>query len=211
MITKEELVEEIKKNDIYTGLVEKAIRQAEKSHENQSRDNGSSNLQTHIYPVAYSIVKRYKGKKNLEDLVILALLHDTMEDDESFNDSVCLKLFNRDICENVKKLTKDERSFRNYSGSNKHVYELLKFFCNKEYIENVKDASEICKIVKLEDRINNLQSIEKVGDSLKNFRYIMESETLFISMAKKTKSFNYVPLLKKEIKRLSLYTPKTAT
>lgn len=211
MITKEQLVEEVKKNEIYTSLVRKAIKQAEKSHANQSRDDGSSNLYTHIYPVAYSILKRYKGEKNLEDLVILALLHDTMEDDENFDNSVCFKIFNKSICENVKKLTKDERSFRNYSGSNKYVYELLKFFCNKEYIENVKDASEICKIVKLEDRLNNLRGIEKVGGSLKNFRYIIESETLFISMAKKTKSFNYIPLLKKEIKRLSLHTPKTAT
>jgi (p)ppGpp synthase/HD superfamily hydrolase len=203
MITKEELIVEIKKNGIYTDLVEKALRQAQISHAKQKRENGTSNLKSHIYSVTYSILKRYKGKRFLEDLVILALLHDTMEDDSSFNISICKRDFNEDICKNVKKLTKDGRNFRHYSGDNVYLYELLKFFCNKEYIENIKDASEVCKIVKLEDRINNLQSTKKVGASPRNMRYVMESATLFVSMAKKTKSFNYVPLLAKEIKRLS--------
>ena len=147
----------------------------------------------------------------MEDLVILALLHDTMEDDKNFNIVNCRKDFNDEICKNVQKLTKDGKNFRNYSGDNVYIYELLKFFCNKEYIENIKDASEVCKIVKLEDRINNLQCTKKVGASPKNMRYIMESATLFVSMAKKTKSFDYVPLLKREIDRLSSYSPKTAT
>lgn len=200
---KEKLLEAIKKQKIHTELVKKALKQAEKSHGEQKRDEGGGVLEKHIYPLTYSILERYEGKDFLEDLVVLALLHDTMEDDESFDEKACLRIFGSEVCENVKHLTKDERRFREYSGSNENLYELLKFFANKEYIEKVNGSNEICKIVKLEDRINNLRSIKELGTDTKTFRYVMESETLFISMAKKTKSFDYVPLLKREIVRLS--------
>jgi (p)ppGpp synthase/HD superfamily hydrolase len=203
MVKKEELLKEIKKNKVYTDLVKKALKQASVSHEGQVRDDGPSVLEGHIYPIAFSILKRYRGKDFLENLVILALLHDTMEDDENFDEETCLQIFNEEICENVKKLTKDEKTIRSYSGKNENLYELLKYLRNKEYIENVNGSNEICKIVKLEDRINNLQCTGKTGTTVQGLRYVIESDTLFISMAKKTKSFDYVPLLKKEIERLS--------
>ena len=211
MIKKEELIKELKDKNVYTDLVKKALRQAEISHAGQKRDNGSCNLENHIYSITYSILKRYKNHKMLEDLVVLALLHDTMEDDEDFDEGVCLKSFGKEICKNVKKLTKDEMSFKKYSNSNKYFYELKKFFCNKDYIENVNGSNEICKIVKLEDRIDTLRGIEEIGNSVTDLRYVMEAETLFVEMAKKTKSFDYLPVLKKETKRLSSYLPKMAT
>lgn len=205
MIKKEELIKEIEKNGMYTVLVKKALKQAEDSHGNQLRDDGVSVLENHVYPITYNLLKRYSGKSFLEDLVVLALLHDTMEDDENFNEKECLKLFNKKICTNVKNLTKDEKTFRSYSGENESLYELLKYFCNKNYIENVNGSNEICKIVKLEDRVNNLQSIKRINATFKDLRYVMETDTLFMSMAKKTKSYDYVPLLQKEIDRLSSY------
>ncbi len=203
MTTKKKLLEAIKKQKLYTALVKKALKQAEESHGEQKRDDGGGVLGNHIYPLAYSVLERYEGEGFLEDLVVLSLLHDTMEDDENFDEKICLEIFGSKVCENVKNLTKDERKIRRYSGNNENLYELLKFFANKEYIEKVNGSNEICKIVKLEDRINNLKSIEKLGTDPKNFRYVMESDTLFVSMAKKTKSFDYVPLLKREIVRLS--------
>ncbi len=200
---KVELLKAIKKQKVYTNLVKKALKQAEESHGEQKRDDGEGVLEGHIYPVTYSILERYEGEDFLEDLVILSLLHDTMEDDENFDEKICLDRFGSKVCENVKNLTKDERKIRGYSGNNENLYELLKFFANKEYIEKVNGSNEICKIVKLEDRIHNLKSTKKLGTDPKNFRYIMESETLFASMAKKTKSFDYIPLLKREIVRLS--------
>ncbi len=200
---KAELLKAIKKQKVYTNLVKKALKQAEKSHGNQKRDDGEGVLEGHIYPVTYSILERYEGEGFLEDLVVLSLLHDTMEDDDNFDEKNCSKIFGEKVCKNVKNLTKDEGKIRGYSGDNENLYELLKFFANKEYIEKVNGSNEICKIVKLEDRIHNLKSTKKLGTDPKNFRYIMESETLFISMAKKTKSFDYVPLLKREIVRLT--------
>ncbi len=206
MVSKEELVAEIKKKEIYTLFVRRAIKQAEISHCKQERDNGGSVLELHIFPVTFSILKRYAKSNLLEDLVTLALLHDVMEDDVSFEEGFCIERFNKDICENVLKLTKDVKIVKEYSGDDRIHYELLKYFCNKEYIRNIKKASEVCKIVKLEDRLNNLQSIKDIGANVKNLRYVIESDTLFILMAKETKSFNYVPLLKKEIKRLSTFS-----
>jgi len=211
MITKEKLIKEIKGGGVYTDLVKKALEQAETSHKGQKRDNGTCNLENHIYTIAYSVLKRYKGEKFLEDLVVLALLHDTMEDDENFTEEVCEQNFGKEVCKNVKKLTKNEKCFRTYSGGNEYVYELLKFFCNKEYVENVNGSAEICRIIKLEDRIDTLNGIKEIRNSITDLRYVIEAETLFVKMAKETKSFNYLPLLKKEIERLSTYSPKTAT
>ncbi len=202
MISKRQLVEEIKRQEIFTPLVEKALKQAEISHTGQKRYSGGSALRNHIYPVAHSILRRFENSTMTEDLVILALLHDTMEDDESFTLDACREDFNKSVCKNVEKLTKDECILRSYSGNDKILYELLKYFCNKEYIKGVKKASEVCKIVKLEDRINNLQSIKKIGSSVKNLRYVIEADTLFMVMARETRSFDYVPLLKEEIQRL---------
>jgi (p)ppGpp synthase/HD superfamily hydrolase len=112
MVKKEELLKEIKKNNVYTDLVKKALKQASISHEGQVRDDGPSVLEGHIYPIAFSILKRYSGDDFLEGLVILALLHDTMEDDENFDEETCLQIFNEKICGNVKKLTKDEKTIR---------------------------------------------------------------------------------------------------
>ncbi len=204
MIKKEkELIDRLKKNNIYTDNVRKALKQAQISHKGQMRDDNSTVLEGHIYPIVFSILNRYSKKDFLEDLIVIALLHDTMEDDYSFNEKSCLKNFNEKICKNVKKLTKDEKTIRNYSGKNENLYELLKYLRNKEYIEDVNDSNEVCRIVKLEDRINNLQSTKKNTTTPQTLRYIIESDTLFHSLAKSVKSFDYVPLLKKEIRRLS--------
>lgn len=206
MVTKQRLLEEIRRQNMETPLVQKALSQVKISHSGQKRDNGVSALKNHIYPVAFSILKRFEKSKDLEDFLVLSLLHDTMEDDEKFTEEICRKGFNKEVCKNVVKLTKDECILRSYSGNDKILYELLKYFCNKEYLKNIKKASEVCKIVKLEDRLNNLQSIEKICSNVKNLRYVIEADTLFMAMAKETKSFNYVPLLKKEIKRLSTFS-----
>ncbi len=211
MIKKEELLKELKKKNVYTDNVKKALEQAEKSHGEQDRDDGGGVLEEHIYAVAFSILQRFEKESFLEDLVVLALLHDTIEDDDDFDIEKCNDIFGSGICKNVQMLTKDERQLRAYSGDNLHLYELLKYFCNRDYLEAVNGSNEVCKIVKLEDRINNLQSIKKIGDSIKNLRYVIEADTLFMDMAKKIKSFDYIPLLKKEISRLSSYAPKTAT
>ncbi len=203
MIKKEELLKEIKRKKVYTDLVEKAYKQACTSHKGQKRDDGTFTLENHIFPIVYSILNKYENKDFLEDLVVLALLHDTMEDDDNFDRDSCVATFNEEICENVRKLTKDEKTIRSYSGNNKGLYELLKYFRNKEYINNVNGSNEICKIVKLEDRINNLQTLPVMGSDCQSLRYVMESDTLFIDLAKSTKSFDYLPLLRKEIERLS--------
>ena len=204
MIKKEkDLIEEIKRNNVYTDTVKKALKQAQISHKGQMRDDNSTVLEGHIYPIAFSILNRYSEKDFLEDLIVLALLHDTMEDDYSFDEKSCLESFDKKVCENVKKLTKDEKTIRDYSGENENLYELLKYLRNKEYIEDVNDSNEVCRIVKLEDRINNLQSTKRNGTTTQTLRYIIESDTLFHSLAESVKSFDYIPLLKKEISRLS--------
>ncbi len=196
MIKKIQLVKEIKKSEVYTDCVRKALEQAVKSHGDQMRDDGSSVLEGHIYPITYSILKRYRGWDKLEELVILALLHDTMEDDKSFDKETCKSIFNDDICENVLKLTKRKKG-------GKKLSQLSKYFRNKKYIGDFDGANEVCKIVKVEDRLNNLQSITEVGLSTKNLRYVMETDTLFMDLAQEIHPFNYIPLLEKEIDRLS--------
>ncbi|MDC6267327.1 hypothetical protein [Lysinibacillus fusiformis] len=53
-----------------------------------------------------------------------------------------------------------------------------------EYIENIKN-NEIAKVVKLADRLHNLQCAKVASDKFKN-RYIKETEEYYLDLAKAT-------------------------
>lgn len=96
---------------------------------------------------------------------LTGLFHDLLEDTNATKDEI-LKYGEEQVLEAVKLLTKSEG------------------YVMDEYIENIKN-NEIAKVVKLADRLHNLQSAKVASDKFKK-RYITETEEYYLDLAKGT-------------------------
>lgn len=67
-----------------------------------------------------------------------------------------------------------------------------------EYIENIKN-NEIAKVVKLADRLHNLQCAKVAGKKFKD-RYIKETEEYYLDLAKGTSFENEIIIALNELK-----------
>ena len=75
--------------------VQLAIEYATKMHQNQYRHDGSAYI---VHPLRVAnYVKKYKDSKNIEDLYIAAILHDTIEDTNCTKDDIINTNFEKDI------------------------------------------------------------------------------------------------------------------
>lgn len=75
---------ELESLDLFTPEVERAVEVARYCHRATKRDNGSSYLNGHIYPVVWDIVKRFQSDEQLKqllkpDTIIRGLCHDSVE------------------------------------------------------------------------------------------------------------------------------------
>ncbi len=150
--------------------VERAIELAKKSHWEQRRDDGSPYLEQHIYPVAAMMLwtRALKGKlldeyrsafpenpapnfspHNLKDMVIVALLHDSLEDSD-IDENILKEEFGERVYRMVKILTKKRPWEESYSM--------------EEYMSKIINSSEEVRIVKLADRLNNIFCLQHTSE-----------------------------------------------
>lgn len=194
--TKDELLILLKENNLLTPKVQKAISQAQKSHENQKRDSGTPYLEEHIYPVTFSIAEKYQYDPRVETILIVALLHDAPEDDLSFTLDICEKEFGVEIVELIRPLVKA------YKLKGLHLKEHQKYDFYRSFMANLNFSNDITKIVKLEERLNNMQSTLSLDHNKdKYLRFVNEVEEMFFPLAKEI-SMNYYYAFKREVKRL---------
>lgn len=183
-LTKDELSKELQRNGLLTKHVEKALEYAERAHKNQKRDLGKPYLEEHIYPIAASILKHDDNDPAMEDVLILGILHDTIEDSLGITPGGIEQEFGKDMLVNLLLLTKKQED------NLPSLSEGQKMSINKMMLEKIEHAPRSVQIVKLEDRLNNLSSFEK-PDTPKYQRYVIETRELFIPFAEKT-----IPLYK---------------
>lgn len=137
-----------------------AIDFMKKKHERQKRKQGTP---YYTHPLAVYNLLKEKGYNN--EYLFVALFHDLLEDtNTTYND--ILKLTDQKIADSVLLLTKQ----------NGYIME--------DYISNIK-KNEIARIVKIADRIHNLQESIYADNSFQE-RYILETEKYFIDLAKGT-------------------------
>jgi (p)ppGpp synthase/HD superfamily hydrolase len=179
-----------------TPKVVKAFAQADRSHRNQVRDNGGPYLENHIYPIVSVIAKRYWMLPQIEDLVVVAFLHDAIEDDMAFGFSQCKYAFGKRITEYIRPMVKSYK----LTGEILTNDEKLTFY--RKFIKGIYSANYVTKVVKLEDRLNNTITTESVKNNPGKYtRYILEVEELFLPLAKEISQY-YVDAFSKEITRL---------
>jgi (p)ppGpp synthase/HD superfamily hydrolase len=166
----EELEQRLKSADLWTPLIVSALEQALSSHRNKTRDSGRPYLDEHIFPVAMEVLEylRQRGKSTAiqEPVVAASLLHDTVEDDENFDLEQCEDTFGLAVSTLVYPLTK--------IGVEHDIY-----------IAKIANAPKYAKVIKLIDRVNNLQCSVLLANTMphKLSKYTQETEESYLPIA----------------------------
>ena len=144
-------------------------------HINQTRIGGEP-----YYTHPISVGKILCNKGYLSDIYFLTgLFHDLLEDTDTTEDEI-IHYGGEQVLEAVKLLTKSEG------------------YIMDEYIENIKN-NEIAKVVKLADRLHNLQCAKVANKKFKD-RYIKETEEYYLDLAKGTVFENDITSALNELK-----------
>jgi (p)ppGpp synthase/HD superfamily hydrolase len=198
LITKQQLISELKPYSLDTdSQVLKALEISERIHKDQIRDSGNSYLEEHIYPVVSNLVKRQSSHTKLQQLVVVALLHDTVEDGD-LADGYLTEQFDSEVEKYVMGVTKKKVVL-----TERPTQEWL-FNQMKESIVKVEEAGEVSQIVKMEDRIQNMESTGmNLSKKEKYLRMVNEMKELFIPLAVKMNiDYGYVDALNFQIDRI---------
>ena len=148
--------------DIY----QKAILFAGEKHKDQNVPGTHSNYVVHLSNVAMEILMAYSSNPNFDiDFAIqLALLHDTIEDTQTdFNE--IKSAFGERVAHGVLALTKD------HNIESKHAR-------MKDSLSRINALEKEVGMVKLADRITNLQAPPKFWSKEKIFKYLEEAITI---------------------------------
>jgi (p)ppGpp synthase/HD superfamily hydrolase len=187
----DELIKELDSRNLYNLNIQKALIQAVKSHKDQRRTNGNTYLGEHIYPVTLELLSIPEVEYINEQLIIGALLHDAIEDDEDFNEEICLKEFGKEILHILIPITKSK------SDNSHELSQQEKYNVNAKYLSGLENAPFESKLIKLSDRYNNLSCCVSILEThpAKANRYIKETRELFLPFAKKYSEHFYFKLI----------------
>ena len=190
-VTREELLSYIE-NETKVRIdnqIEASIETAEEVHSGIKREDGKSSfLETHIWPVTLDVIKHYQlTTKLLTSLqVSSAILHDVMEDNDRILDLYASKSYGfdayfrhrfGDYVYNIA-MTLKTKPLENFSGINDEERQSIRF---QNYCSNLINADYDVKIIKLADRLNNMQFIATVSGNEKIKRYLKEAEDFYIA------------------------------
>lgn len=184
-LTEEELKSILQKNNLLTGMVLKALRQAKKSHSKIKRDSGKPYLEEHIYPIVKELIDSSSYMIVPEELIVGAILHDAIEDDFLFTQEKCKKEFSEKILKVIKPLTKLPKDNAPF------LSQKAKMSINEKYLNRLKKAPKYSQFIKLADRYNNIASYEVIGETPKYRRYTKETRKFFLPFAKERSKYFY--------------------
>ena len=169
--------------------MESAIELADEVHSGVKREDGlASFLETHIWPVTINVIRHYKEtNKLLTTLQITSsILHDVMEDNDKILDLYASKAYGfdayfkhrfGDYVYNIA-MTLKTQPLENYSGETDENKQTARFF---EYCTSLMKSDYDVKIIKLADRLNNMQFMSKIPGEKKIKRYLREAEDFYIA------------------------------
>ncbi|MGB1361099.1 MAG: RelA/SpoT family protein [Alphaproteobacteria bacterium] len=154
-------------------LNEKLLREAFEfgrvAHDGQTRSNGDP-----YYSHCVAVAKNLAGKKMDTDTIITALLHDTVEDTK-VNSEEITKLFGQDVANLVAGVTKLE-ALENISEVSKQA---------KNFRKLLLAMSEDIRVllVKLSDRLHNIQTLHHIAKPEKRIRIATETMEIHVPLA----------------------------
>ena len=166
--------EYIEEDDSISENLKKAINYAAEKHKGQMRLTGDPYI-NHPLHVLQDVLK-YKKSKNLEVLLISACLHDTLEDtDATYYDIV--ENFGPQVASLVLELTTDE--------------DMKKVLGKKQYLSiKIKNMSSWARVIKLCDRLDNVNDLLRCDDETFKNKYINETIEIIDYLLKNAKLSN---------------------
>lgn len=166
-------------------LVWRAIAQARESHAGQPRDDGSSYLEQHVYPVTLCTMQLSgdHGAPLSPVMVAAALLHDALEDDPTLDAATFEERFGREVLDLVLPLTK--RSYREFPGSSVREQKTNR---DLEYHRRLLEAPYESKLIKVADRLNNISCSLRMPNAPKTLEYVIETEAIYLPLAEEVSS-----------------------
>lgn len=186
-ITEKELINHLQEAGLFTDLVQRALKIAHVSHITQQTKDGNSFLDHHLFPVVFDVLNNYEGD-SLESAVVIALLHDVLEDDITKSEKELAELFPKDIVNSVQILTRQQERSED---------------SKKYYMRKIMESNYETRIVKLADRIINLELVQRLRKSNpeKFTSYLKETRELFLPLAKLT-SVSYLSRIESKLTEL---------
>ncbi|HJP82127.1 MAG TPA: HD domain-containing protein [Fimbriimonadaceae bacterium] len=146
--------------------LESAIAFATEKHRGQYRD-GEAPLPYICHPFDVLANLRYVGEVTDEDLWCAAILHDVVEETDATLADVEAQCGSR-VAELVQELTRVEPGQDEIQGMDKEqIWELR----SKMLLEEIEKMSSAAQMVKLSDRLSNLQEAERTKPEKKLKRY----------------------------------------
>ncbi|MCC7303967.1 HD domain-containing protein [bacterium] len=191
--TKGQVRDSLVESGFWNERVEEALLRAILSHRYHVRDDGTPYLEQHIFPMVIKIIQVRKSQENLENLIILTLLHDAYEKDPHFDLQLIEDFFGKEIAADIESITEEPK--RGLKNSNE------RWDADKKYFEKIRKSSLPVRIVKLESWLNNLQTTEILHDREKYERLVKKAEDFYIPLAQEYLP-EYTKELKEEVKRL---------
>ena len=170
-------------------LIEGAVETAEEVHSGIKReDEASSFLETHIWPITMELVKHYQTTNRLLTSLQIssAILHDIMEDNDRILDLYASKAYGFDAYFKHRfgdyvydtAMTLKTKPLENYPGSNDEEKKQERFI---DYCHTLVNSEYDVKVIKLADRINNMNFISTVQGHDKTKRYLREAEDFYLA------------------------------
>ncbi len=148
-------------------LYQKSAKFAGEKHSNQQVKGSSANYMLHLSNVAMEILLAYQREANFDLAVAVqtALLHDTIEDTNTTFEEV-EKLFGEQVAKNVLALTKND----SIKGKEEKMIDSL---------HRIEQCSKEAKLVKIADRITNLQEPPNIWDKDKIQQYHQQAKLIY--------------------------------
>jgi len=168
MITAKEIIGQLNNpTEADRRLIEKAYDYAKEAHEGQERKSGEPYI-IHLFFVGLHLAKMGMGPNT----IAAGLLHDTIEDTDITSENIRTE-FGEEILFLVEGVTK--LSSVRYYGTDRHNESLRKLF-----VATSQDIRVL--IVKLVDRLHNMQTLEYVSDE-KKLRIATETLEIYVPVA----------------------------
>lgn len=145
-----------------------ALAYAVKAHKDQTRSDGSPYVK-HPERVA-SFVQKFKKSHNLDALISAAYLHDTIEDTDTTHEDL-EKMFGGLIASMVKELTSDKDKITKVGKDNYLADKMAKM-------------SSWSLVIKLADRLDNVQDIATAKTPAWRQKYKAETEKILSRLEK---------------------------
>lgn len=175
-VSRQQLTRILKTLDVWSELTSAAFALAESVHREQLRAGGGPYLDEHVYPVTANVA-RYLTVSDSDDAastVIVALLHDTIEDSDSVTEQIVEERFGLLVASRVSILTKPEKR----PGATIELTDQAE----ARYVHGILTADFEVRVVKVFDRLNNLAAVHQ-RDLRRQRIYLDETRGHYLNLA----------------------------